>query len=174
MSDAATKDMAVLLSRKYPTEVYFIEEEGGEGYYFACLPDFGSSTCSATGDSAEEALSRLSEVREAVIRHLVESGSPVPEPSRAPFECVELQQMPIRIPKDMHDQIKRAAKQSGLSLNAYVQRVLAEHLVLRTVEVKVQHLIAGWSPVPTGTPLISHSGRRFGRRYAPKRTITTR
>ena len=110
-----------ILSRHYPTEIHFIQEEDS-GYYFAFLPDFGHSACSATGDTQEEALARLSEVKAEVVQHYLETGKAIPEPGRGPHEEPVLQQMPVRVPKDIHDRLKRCSKDSGMSLNSFFKK----------------------------------------------------
>jgi len=112
---------------------------------FAFLPDFGHSACSATGDTPDEALSRLSEVKGEVVRHYLETGKAIPEPGRGPHEEPVLQQMPVRVPKDIHDRLKRFAKDSGMSLNSYLIRVFSEHLAaqgsLQIIESRMAELL---------------------------------
>lgn len=116
------------LEVEYPVELYRIEEDDGTGVYFAFHPDFGHSACSAVGDTQEEAISELSVVRRDVIQHYYETGRTIPEPSPAPFKTDTLQQMPIRVTKQLHRRLSGLAKQSGQSLNAYITTVLTEHV----------------------------------------------
>jgi predicted RNase H-like HicB family nuclease len=126
-----------LLARQYPVQIHHIPEEGAAGYYLAFLPDFGQSACSATGDDMAEAITNLADVRREVFQHYLETGREIPEPSPGPHEPPVLQQMPLRLPKDIHDGMKRCALESGMSLNAYATKVLTEHLTMWTVERKL-------------------------------------
>ena len=75
------------MKQEYPIEIHhipkrtFFEEEG---YYFVFHPDFGSSACSATGDTVVEALANLERIREQVIEYYRNTGKDIPEPS--PFD----------------------------------------------------------------------------------------
>lgn len=59
------------------------------GYYFAYLPDFGASSCSATGDSIPAALELLEQVKREVIALYIEADKLIPLVSKAPFEEVK-------------------------------------------------------------------------------------
>ena len=87
-----------LCSRHYPVEIHHVAEEGGPGYYLAFLPDFGESTCSATGDTMTEAIERLSDVKREILQHFLDTGRDIPDPSKGPHEEPVLQQMPLRLP----------------------------------------------------------------------------
>lgn len=128
-----------LFETQYPFEVFLVtdEEDDNDSYFFAFHPDFGHATCSAVGDTAEEALSELEAVRKDVIQYYYETGKRLPTPSKAPFETGALQQMPIRIPKHLHLRLLRLASQSGQSLNAYVQMALTEHVALEVAAEKI-------------------------------------
>jgi len=80
------KELQALFSVQYPIQIFFISEDGTDGYFYAFLPDFGYSSCSATGDTIDEAIVRLQLVKIDVIQYYVETGKSLPEPSKAPFE----------------------------------------------------------------------------------------
>lgn len=122
-----------LLSRQYPVQIHHIAEEDTPGYYLAFLPDFGQSACSATGDTMPEAIERLSDVKRAIVQHYLDTGREIPEPSKGPHDAAVLQQMPLRLPKDIHDRLKQRAENSGMSLNAYATRVFVEHLTVAKI-----------------------------------------
>ncbi|MGB8298486.1 MAG: toxin-antitoxin system HicB family antitoxin [Polyangia bacterium] len=145
-----------LCSRHYPVEIHHVAEEGAPGYYLAFLPDFGESTCSATGDTMTEAIERLSDVKREILQHFLDTGRDIPDPSKGPHDAPVLQQMPLRLPKDIHDRLKQRAEHSGMSLNAYATRVFVEHLTMISMEAQAEALFQkltmkltsrlGWEP----------------------------
>ena len=60
--------------------IFYSEEDGG---YIADLPDFES--CSAFGDSPQEALAELELAKRAWLETDRELGKPIPEPRYRPF-----------------------------------------------------------------------------------------
>lgn len=119
---------------KYPVEVHWMDEpETKAGYYLVFLPDFGHSACSATGESIQEALNNLAEVKQTVLQHYLESGITVPGPSGDPTRQTSLQQMPLRIPRDLHRRLRDDAQRAGLSLNTHVLRLLSEHSARQSI-----------------------------------------
>lgn len=63
----------------YPIEIHFIQDNNNK-YFFVFNPDFGYSTCSATGDSIIEALQNLDKVRKEIIDYFISIGKEVPVP----------------------------------------------------------------------------------------------
>lgn len=82
------QDYFEIMKRRYPMSIFPVEDEG-ERYWFAFYPDFGASSCSATGGTIAEALKMLERAKEDVVRIYIEKGKVVPEPSKAPFEIEE-------------------------------------------------------------------------------------
>ncbi len=72
-------DVKRLSDRPYQTILRLEPEEGGVPGYLATHPEFGDQ-CMAQGETPQEAIENLNEVREMVIEHLVDSGLPVPDP----------------------------------------------------------------------------------------------
>jgi len=73
------------LERRYSVEIHWVEEEDGDGYYFAYHPEFGYSACSATGITMTGTLSQLAGVREAVIQHYLANERELPQVSPLPW-----------------------------------------------------------------------------------------
>jgi predicted RNase H-like HicB family nuclease len=70
-----------VLSIKYYAAVHeMVDCDTFEVLYYAYLPDFGHSACSAVGDSEEEALTLLKSVKDDVIYYFLERGRETPEP----------------------------------------------------------------------------------------------
>lgn len=69
---------------KYPISIHYLDDGNNGGYYFAYLLDFGVSVCSATGDTAYEALRNLERVQCNVIKYFKKIGRQLPIPSPNP------------------------------------------------------------------------------------------
>ena len=72
-------------AREYPAEVYWHVQPDGDAYWFAFLPDFGHSACSATGITELQAVNRLRQVQMDVMSHYLDTGRPLPTPSY--YDC---------------------------------------------------------------------------------------
>jgi predicted RNase H-like HicB family nuclease len=84
-SNLCSKNQGIkTLQKRYPIQIHHMEDKDGE-YYFAFLPDFGYSACSATGSTLDNALTRLNQVKEVLIRHYVDNGKPLPAPTQLPL-----------------------------------------------------------------------------------------
>ncbi len=70
--------------KKHAIKIFPITDEG-DLYYFAYYPSLGRTTCSAVGDTPEEALKYLRLVRADVIKHFVDEGRALPDPEPPPF-----------------------------------------------------------------------------------------
>ena len=55
------------MKQAYSTEIYYLHDGG---YFYAFHTDFGFSACSATGDSIDEAIASLQNVRASLIEYL--------------------------------------------------------------------------------------------------------
>jgi len=63
----------------YPVVIYRVDEED-EPYFIAYLPDFGEAACSAVGETEEEALLELKNVRHDVIEYYKKNERELPKP----------------------------------------------------------------------------------------------
>ena len=66
--------------KDYHINIFYSDEDGG---YIADLPDLES--CSAFGDSPQEALAELEMAKQAWIETAQELGKPIPAPKYRPF-----------------------------------------------------------------------------------------
>lgn len=111
----------------YPVEIRRLPAEEGGGYV-ACIPMLGRWTVQAAGDTVEEALEILEEVKDTVFAHLQEQGIAIPEPP--PLEEPRQYQgkIVLRVPSAMHEELLRRAEQEGCSLNQFIQNALSRYL----------------------------------------------
>lgn len=111
----------------YPVEIRRLPEEEGGGFV-ACIPMLGRWTVQAVGETVEEALELLEEVKDTVFAYLREQGIAIPAPP--PFEEARQYQgkIVLRVPPAIHEELVRRAQQEGCSLNQFIQNVLARYL----------------------------------------------
>jgi len=68
--------------KHYPISIECINQNGNP-YYYAYMPDFGLTGCTAMGSNINETLALLEKAKNKLIRVLVETGRPIPEPHSA-------------------------------------------------------------------------------------------
>ena len=88
---------------EYPIAIHFVPEDTGEGYWFAYLPDFGWSACSATGETMGAALAQLRNVQQEVMAHFKETAKDMPKPSPPPFADEDDDAGHLRDHQEMYD-----------------------------------------------------------------------
>lgn len=76
-----------LRTTHYVTIIVPMANEDGSTYFMAYHPAFGQSTCSATGETEEESVDALREVRHAVIEHYQEKGYDLPTDASVEYHC---------------------------------------------------------------------------------------
>lgn len=113
----------------YPVEVRAIPDDMGGGYS-ASIPFLGRYAFYADGETAEDALRRLHEVKRVVFEDMLERGKTVPLPPPLPEEVNEDYNghILLRVPKDLHREAVKVAEKNGCSLNQYIATVLAHHI----------------------------------------------
>lgn len=111
------KDLEYYLSLPYRIEIY--PDDGG---YTAAIPDLpGCLTC---GDSREEVLELIEDAKAGWLELALEDGHPIPEPAPA-FEDYD-GRFRVHSPRSLHRKLAEQARREGVSLNEFVNAVLAE------------------------------------------------
>jgi len=77
--------------------------------------------CLITGDTAEEALKEIEEVKLEWIKSNLEDGLPIPEPTQHKYSG----QVRLRIPPSLHQHLVRLASVEDVSLNQYMVSALS-------------------------------------------------
>lgn len=108
------------MTSKYPIEVFWNDEDE---CYIAIAPDLPG--CSAAGDSQEEALKEIRTAMTLWLDAAKKMKRELPEPS-PPVDTAYSGKFLMRVPKTLHANLSRSAKQQGVSLNQYVLYMLAE------------------------------------------------
>jgi predicted RNase H-like HicB family nuclease len=106
-------------SKRYPVSVFWSDEDEG---FVAIAPDLPG--CSAFGETAEEALRELDPAMEAWLEATVKAGNPIPKPSTPPTDHQHSGKVLLRMPRELHTQLARAAAIQNVSLNQYLVYVL--------------------------------------------------
>ncbi|HPH40648.1 MAG TPA: toxin-antitoxin system HicB family antitoxin [Candidatus Fermentibacter daniensis] len=101
-------------------------EDGG---FVAKISDLQG--CIAQGDSAEEALAALEEVKSLWIESAMEHGDEIPAPSSDRDYSGRLL---VRMPKRLHRELSEAALDAGCSLNQYIVYLLGQRIALHQVK----------------------------------------
>jgi antitoxin HicB len=104
---------------KYPFEIRPLTPNEGGGYLIS-FPDLPN--CISDGETPEEALQNGMEALEGWIATRQELGLEVPSPSTvaSPVKLV------ARLPKSLHQNLTKRAKQEGISLNTLLIMLLSQ------------------------------------------------
>lgn len=108
-------------SMKYKIEITPIPEEEGGGYE-AYIPDLGRYTVCATGDTVEEAINNLNEVKSNHLERWIKENKRIPVPKQEDNRFGG--KIALRIPKSLHEEIYNHAKKEGISINSYISHCL--------------------------------------------------
>jgi antitoxin HicB len=114
-----TKQIEQYLTLPYTIEVTRDEGEGYSGW-FARLVELPG--CMTQADTFEELGEMIQDAMRAWIVTALENGQTIPEPR--PVEEYS-GKFVVRLPKSLHRQLVEAAERDGVSLNAYINVVLA-------------------------------------------------
>lgn len=121
------KSLEFYLSLKYPITLY--PDPDPEVGYVVEIKDLPG--CITQGESIEEAMSNIEEVRELWIETAYEFGDDIPLPkSRKDYSGKVL----LRMPRSLHRQLVESAEGEGVSFNQYVISLLSERNALRGTE----------------------------------------
>ncbi len=119
------KDLNYYLNLPYKIEITAIKEKDGGGY-IAALPQIGRFALCADGETIEEALRNLEEIKKERFAFYLENNIQIPEPTEDEEEYSG--KFVIRIPRMLHKHLAYQARLNGVSLNQYVTYLLAMNL----------------------------------------------
>jgi antitoxin HicB len=109
----------------YKIEIQPIPEEAGGGFS-ASLPELGRYAVCGDGETVEEALRHLEEVKKERFRAYLEAGVAIPGP--APDGEQYSGKFVVRIPRSLHRELSLRAKENNVSLNHFVSYLLGTAL----------------------------------------------
>lgn len=127
-SKNVVKSTEYYLGLEYPVVLRKLRPDEGGGY-LATIPQLGRMTFIADGETAQEALDSLDELRQSLIPELLSEGVVLPEPvwDEQPGEEYSGKVL-VRMPVDVHARVVADAKKNGCSLNARINQYIAEGL----------------------------------------------
>ena len=154
------------LDLRYPVTIRELTPEEGGGY-MATIPQLGSSTFVADGETAVEALEALEALRRHLIPKLLEDGEELPEPAdeKEPIEQYS-GNLVLRIPKRLHARLASEAKRSACSINKLATELLSQSLE-RSVLLREMHRLLE-EKGPQTAPLNSSSPKGTTQAARPK------
>lgn len=106
---------------EYPFEVRPLTEEEGGGYLIT-FPDIPG--CMSDGESVQEAVTNGMDALKETLAALQAFGHPVPQPGHKGRSG----KFVARVPKSVHAKWVALAHHEGVSMNALVSSVLAQHV----------------------------------------------
>lgn len=127
-----TKDIKYYLSLNYKITLEKISEDDGGGYS-ASIPNLGKYAFHGEGETVEDALNNLEEVKEFLFASYLENGTNIPEPATEEDQAYSGKFL-MRVPKQLHRILAVSAKKEGLSLNQYVQFLLSSAAVAHSFD----------------------------------------
>lgn len=109
---------------RYPITLQALAEEEGGGW-LATIPMLGEGALMADGGTADEAVQRLESLRIDLYDQILGSGQPIPRPVDATDNPIlPSGKWVIRTDPHLHAELQQAARDRGLSLNAYSNQCL--------------------------------------------------
>ena len=102
------------------------ETDENETWFIAYCDELGRGSCYGTGVDPQEALKNFLKDKNEFIELLVDEKKPIPEPrSREEFESMLSGTFNVRTSPQIHGLLSQQAKGKGISLNLYVNQLLA-------------------------------------------------
>ena len=150
MREREIKPIEYYLKAVYPVTIY----PAPEGGYVAEIEDLPG--CITEGETLEEVFRRIEDTRHAWIEIQYEDGAEIPLPRT---EQQYSGRFLVRIPKGLHRQLAEQAKREGVSLNQYVETMLATKSTLKDVS---DQLAEGLATLAIGQPgTFTYSFQRY-------------
>lgn len=104
---------------QYPISLRALTEEEGGGW-FVTIPLLGEATCAADGETIEEALANLEELRRSLYEVVVASKHPIPLPGTVTEkEARPSGKWAMRASSELHAKLQKGAEEVGVSFNTY-------------------------------------------------------
>ena len=161
------KNLDYYMSLKYQLEIVPIPEEGGGGFE-ARIPQLGRHTFTGSGNTIPEALETLDQVKQDYFERYLKEGVPIPEPE-IEDEAAFSGKFIVRVPRYLHRQLVNEARRNGVSLNKYVNYLLAHNMQ----EDRFGSLGQSIQTIAESLRIVQTQIQAIDVRYGPPYTVTT-
>ena len=126
------------LEFSYPIEILKLADSEGGGF-IAEIPFLGRDAFTGQGETIDEALKSLQEVKEFLFEDYLKNNIEIPLP---PKDEDYSGKFVVRVPKYLHRELVEKAKKNGVSLNTYCIALLGERHSLGSFEESLSTLCA--------------------------------
>lgn len=126
------KDLNYYLTLNYPIEITKIPDDEGGGYS-ACIPLLGRNAFLSDGETIDEAIKNLENIKEENFSRMLDKEIPIPEPQEQREEEFSGKFL-VRVPKELHRELVRNSNKNGISLNQYVQYIITKGISFSSFE----------------------------------------
>ncbi|MBI2843893.1 MAG: type II toxin-antitoxin system HicB family antitoxin [Armatimonadetes bacterium] len=120
------KSLEYYLSLDYPVEIRRIEENLGGGYV-ASIPTLGSRAFVGDGETPQEAYENLQAAKKEIFAEYLAEGVAIPEPAAEQDYEHYSGRLVVRMPRALHANLVRVAKQNDTSLNQLIVHALSSY-----------------------------------------------
>ncbi len=120
---AKIKDLQYYLSLNYEVRIKKIEDDG-KFHYKATINELDDNVFYGVGETPQESLDSLSDVKEEMFAYYLEKGLNIAEPEPEE-EVLPSGKFMVRIPPKLHANLIKKAKSQKQSLNAYINHILS-------------------------------------------------
>ena len=133
------KDLEYYMKLNYPLEVTQVSQEEGGGFIIT-IPALGRASMNAYGETFEEALALLNEIKRESFARWLNEGLPIPVPAEEAEEEYS-GRFVLRIPKFLHRMLAERAERENVSLNSLINSLLTLALSESNAVDKVKDII---------------------------------
>lgn len=134
-----SRDLKYYLDLPYEIHVETDFDEGKRVYY-AYISELGKHACYGKGDTIQAAVRELEATKKTVISYYLEKGVPIPEPHPKSEDELPSGNFVVRTSPLIHRQLIEQANRLGISMNLYVNQLLAQHLQSEDIKACVERL----------------------------------
>lgn len=132
------KNLEYYLNLNYPIEINKLSAEEGGGY-IATIPQLGKYAFVGDGETIEEAIKNLEEVKEILFKKYLKEGIPIPEPKREE-EKEYSGKFLLRVPKELHRFLVLEAKKNNTTLNQFCIYLLTRKSFLNSISEDIEQV----------------------------------
>jgi predicted HicB family RNase H-like nuclease len=132
------KNLKYYMNLNYPIEIQKIKEEEGGGFS-ANIPQLGKYAFVGDGDTIEEAIESLNEIKEYLFEKYLKEGLPIPEPQEDEEKSYSGKFL-LRVPKELHRFLAMEAKRNETTLNQYCTYILTRKSFLKGIQDDIEEV----------------------------------